>query len=985
MQNMAQLEPGPICNSVLTQQQPHRSTQVWKGSRQINKSLKCCRYDRSFWNAKKEFDDRVMAYIQLAGFDGMSRLERIHLDWPLITAMVERWRPETHCFQLPFGEVTITLQDVEVLLGLRIDGMAVTSVQTRTKNEWCDICHDLLGIRPNGANGIENPGSRRRTSGDKMRIIMITWIPMVLLFSNLFTINVMHTLGQCLPDQKSVFLHIRSELTYNSLTSTKLVLWDERVDCCQWPGLSCNDSGYITSLDLSDDGSIIAGFNVSLLLKLPSLSVIRLDGIAFSAPFPDFFADFTNLTVLSLAGCNFSGTVPQKVFQVPTLQTIDLSFNEMLGGSLPDFPKNGSLKSLTLYGTMFSGNLPESIGNLRLLSHLDLAYCDFSGAISVSITKLTNLVGLRLHGNHFSGWIPPLKLVKNLTYINLSNNDFTGEIPSSHWDGLNNLKNLDLSENSFSGPIPASLFFLPSLTTLSLYGNKLSGHINELQNVTSALEVIHFSGNNLEGTIPSFFFQLQNLSALYLSSNKFSGQMIDLQNVTSPLELLDLSSNNLEGTIPSFFFQLRNLTSLYLSSNKLFGQMIDLQNVTSPLELLDLSSNNLEGTIPPFFFQLQNLTSLDLSSNKFNGTVHLTKFRNPENIKSLDISDNSLVPQPPRDAEYLDLSSNNFSMIPPDIGDQIPYIFFFSIAKNRVSGRISTFWCRTAHLEVLDLSYNALHGTIPSCLVQNNSNLAVMNLKGNHLSGEISQKFQHSCSLETLDLSQNLLEGQLPPSLVNCTKLKVLNLAKNRISDTFPCWLNKLSNLHILVLHSNHFHGSISCPKLGVNSSWPSLQVIDLSSNNFSGHLPTDLFLGLKAIMVERNEANSKVDYLHFTSQRENFYYQDSVLLGINKPAYPLPTLEEKHSSHHVHIYISVALGFAAGLGGIFVPLLMSNKWRSYYNKKIDGVISKVFFQKACNEPGAIPNSEKKEDKVAMEKRLRETTPFDTLKDLLAI
>nr|GMC83006.1 serine/threonine-protein phosphatase 7 long form homolog [Ipomoea batatas] len=144
--NMAQLEPGPICNSVLTQQEPHRSTQVWKGSRQINKSLKCCRYDRSFWNAKKEFDDRVMAYIQLAGFDGLSRLERIHLDWSLITAMVERWRPKTHCFQLPFGEVTITLQDVEVLLGLRIDGMAVTSGQTRTKNEWCDICHDLLGI-----------------------------------------------------------------------------------------------------------------------------------------------------------------------------------------------------------------------------------------------------------------------------------------------------------------------------------------------------------------------------------------------------------------------------------------------------------------------------------------------------------------------------------------------------------------------------------------------------------------------------------------------------------------------------------------------------------------------------------------------------------------------------------------------------------------------------------------------------------------------
>ncbi|XP_049382704.1 serine/threonine-protein phosphatase 7 long form homolog [Solanum stenotomum] len=36
--------------------------------------------------------------------------------------MVERWRPETHCFQFPFGEVTITLQDVHVMFGLHIDG-----------------------------------------------------------------------------------------------------------------------------------------------------------------------------------------------------------------------------------------------------------------------------------------------------------------------------------------------------------------------------------------------------------------------------------------------------------------------------------------------------------------------------------------------------------------------------------------------------------------------------------------------------------------------------------------------------------------------------------------------------------------------------------------------------------------------------------------------------------------------------------------------
>ncbi|XP_031098292.1 polygalacturonase inhibitor-like [Ipomoea triloba] len=153
-----------------------------------------------------------------------------------------------------------------------------------------------------------------------MRILMFN---MLLLFSNLF--KIMHALGQCLPDQKSVLLQIRSEITYNSSESTKLVLWDEGADCCRWPGLSCNAAtGFITTLDLSDDDSITGGFNVSLLSKLPSLSVIRLDGVNFSARFPDFFTDFTNLTVLSLKFCNFSGTVPHKVFQVPTLQTIDL-------------------------------------------------------------------------------------------------------------------------------------------------------------------------------------------------------------------------------------------------------------------------------------------------------------------------------------------------------------------------------------------------------------------------------------------------------------------------------------------------------------------------------------------------------------------------------------------------------------------------------------------------------------------------------------
>ncbi|XP_012439295.2 protein MAINTENANCE OF MERISTEMS-like [Gossypium raimondii] len=91
-------------------------------------------------------DQRVILYLNVAGFGVAAYIQTSELRADLITALVERWSPETHTFHLPCGEVTITLQDVAVQLGLSIDGEPVTELG-KLRDPW-GTCERLLGRVP---------------------------------------------------------------------------------------------------------------------------------------------------------------------------------------------------------------------------------------------------------------------------------------------------------------------------------------------------------------------------------------------------------------------------------------------------------------------------------------------------------------------------------------------------------------------------------------------------------------------------------------------------------------------------------------------------------------------------------------------------------------------------------------------------------------------------------------------------------------------
>ena len=634
---------------------------------------------------------------------------------------------------------------------------------------------------------------------------------------------------------------------------------------------------------LSLSNCYLSGPIDSSLQMLRSLSSIRLDSNSFSAPVPEFLANFSNLSQLRLSSCGLNGTFPEKIFQVPTLRILDLSNNKLLEGSFPEFPQNGSLETLVLSDTKFSGKVPNSIGSLRRLTRIELRNCDFSGAIPNSMGDLTQLVYLDLSNNKFSGGIPSMSLSKGLTQVELSHNKLTGPIASFHWGGLVNLVTLNLRNNSLNGSLPKLLFSLPSLRQIQLNNNQFSGPLRNFSVVSSSvLDTLDLGSNNLEGPIPVSVFDLRHLNILDLSSNKFNGtlELSSFQKLGN-LTTLSLSYNNLSTNVPASPL-LPNLTTLKLASCKL-SKLPDL-STQSRLTYLDLSENQIHGKIPNWIWKIGNgsLVHLNLSHNLLE-YLQQPLSNLPPLLSTLDLRSNQLrgpIPTPPLNSGYVDYSNNRFtSSIPHDIGSYISYSIFFSLSNNNITGIIPESICNASYLQVLDFSDNAFNGTIPSCLTLNEA-LAVLNLGRNKFTGKIPGEFGHTCSLQTLDLNGNLLEGSIPESLAHCKDLEILNLGNNRIYDSFPCWLKNITTLRVLVLRGNKFHGPIGCPMS--NSTWATLQIVDLALNNFSGKLPEKCFSKWTAMMGGENEVQSKLKHLQFKIlQFGQLYYQDAVTVTI--------------------------------------------------------------------------------------------------------
>lgn len=135
------MECGPLDKSLLTMQDEHISSVIWQGGKRDKIDVRQLTTMHWQWDLTKHQID----LLELWGFRAFAYPQSIpQNDIRLITALIERWRPETNTFHFPFGELTITLEDVYMILGLPVYGRPVTHTELNNpKPYWMKKWKDL--------------------------------------------------------------------------------------------------------------------------------------------------------------------------------------------------------------------------------------------------------------------------------------------------------------------------------------------------------------------------------------------------------------------------------------------------------------------------------------------------------------------------------------------------------------------------------------------------------------------------------------------------------------------------------------------------------------------------------------------------------------------------------------------------------------------------------------------------------------------------
>ncbi|XP_028112686.1 protein MAIN-LIKE 1-like [Camellia sinensis] len=144
---------GPYDPSILKSFHCHIAAKIWHNDeREI---LKCLNHgfkvgEWSF-NLEDNEQSKFHGLIKDSGLISLVSCSYKFVNKVVVLAFVERWQPETNTFHLPFGEMSPTLDDVSVILGIPVIGKSV-SCKKLSNVDAANLLVEAFGVTIDEAN-----------------------------------------------------------------------------------------------------------------------------------------------------------------------------------------------------------------------------------------------------------------------------------------------------------------------------------------------------------------------------------------------------------------------------------------------------------------------------------------------------------------------------------------------------------------------------------------------------------------------------------------------------------------------------------------------------------------------------------------------------------------------------------------------------------------------------------------------------------------